>query len=86
MSRYFDPTDPGLVESSLTPGELEVYEKYWDAVSVEKTLLADSYANGLEEGSKQTQITIAQSLKKAGFSDDDISTHAGLSLEEIKQV
>lgn len=37
-------------EAAYTPGELEAYEKYWDAVSVEKTLLTESYAGGLEEG------------------------------------
>ena len=37
-------------ESSYTMEELEAYDKYWDAVSVEKTITSDFYAKGKEEG------------------------------------
>ena len=37
-------------ESSFTKAELEVYDKYWDAVSIQKSIVIDSEAKGrLEE-------------------------------------
>lgn len=37
-------------ESAYTPGELEVYQSYWDQVRREKTLIMDKYIEGLAEG------------------------------------
>lgn len=37
-------------ESAYTPGELTLYESYWDQISREKTLIMDKYAEGKAEG------------------------------------
>jgi predicted transposase/invertase (TIGR01784 family) len=37
-------------EASFTPAELEAYDKYWDAVSSERTLIGGAKAEGLAEG------------------------------------
>jgi predicted transposase/invertase (TIGR01784 family) len=37
-------------ESAYTPGELSLYESYWDQVSREKTLILDKYMEGKAEG------------------------------------
>jgi predicted transposase/invertase (TIGR01784 family) len=37
-------------EAAYTPGELEAYQSYWDAVSTEKTLWIGKYDDGLVEG------------------------------------
>ena len=37
-------------ESAYTPGELNIYESYWDQVSREKTLIMGKYAEGKAEG------------------------------------
>lgn len=37
-------------QSAYTPGELNLYESYWDQVSREKTLIMDKYTEGLIEG------------------------------------
>lgn len=37
-------------ESAFSEGELQAYESYWDAVSVEKTLKVASYQEGKAEG------------------------------------
>ena len=37
-------------ESGFSLGELEAYDRYWDAVRVERTLMSGKYAEGLEEG------------------------------------
>ena len=39
-----------LRESSYTRDELEVYDKYWDGVSTEKTLMEGAHQTGLQEG------------------------------------
>jgi hypothetical protein len=37
-------------ESGFSEGELAAYDKYWDGVSVERTLLADAIAEGEAKG------------------------------------
>lgn len=39
-----------LRESAFTRAELETYDKYWDGVSTEKTLMADALDTGKKEG------------------------------------
>jgi len=39
-----------LQESAFSPAELETYDRYWDHVRVERTLIADSHAEGEEAG------------------------------------
>lgn len=89
-------------ESAYTPAELMTYEKYWDAISIEKTLVSEARAEGheegliegreegriegREEGHHEMQLQIAKSLKKAGLSDTEIAHHTGLSLQQIKDV
>lgn len=41
-----------ILESGLTKGELETYDRYWDYISTEKTLKADAYENGELKGYK----------------------------------
>ena len=41
-----------LEESAFTPEQLLGYEKFWDIISVEKTLMSSSRREGLEEGKK----------------------------------
>ncbi len=62
-------------ESAYTPGELEVYESYWDSVRREKTLMIDKYAEGRVEGIEM----IAINMLKNNESLDKISRFTGLS-------
>ena len=39
-----------LEVSGFTDAELRAYDKFWDLVSVERTLLDDRYQKGMEEG------------------------------------
>ena len=32
-----------ILESGLTKGELETYDRYWDIISTEKTFLIDAF-------------------------------------------
>ncbi len=40
-------------ESGYTKAELETYDKYWDAISTERTLIADAREEGLLEGREE---------------------------------
>jgi predicted transposase/invertase (TIGR01784 family) len=39
-----------LQESAYSKSEMAAYDKYWDSISVERTLLVDSFAEGKTEG------------------------------------
>ncbi len=69
-------------ESAYTPGELEVYETYWDSVRREKTLMVDKYA----EGESFATHRIAKSLLKQGISIEIIMQSTGLNREEIEKL
>ena len=44
------PTTEELEISGFSDAELWAYDKFWDSVSVERTLIDDSYQKGKEEG------------------------------------
>ena len=71
-----------ILESSYTKAELETYDKYWDYVSTEKTIIADSYNDGLENG----KIEVAKKLLLLGISIDLISKSTGLTQQEINNL
>ena len=84
--------------SGFTDAELRAYDKFWDAVSVEKTLQYDSYqqgmekgmekgrAEGKEEGMNQRSLEIARKMLAKGMDETTIMDMTGLTAEEIKQM
>ena len=66
-------------ESAYTPGELNLYESYWDQVSREKTLILDKYAEGKAEGISEIAINMLNDNEPL----DKISKFTGLSKNEI---
>ncbi len=66
-------------ESAYTPGELNIYESYWDQVSREKTLIMDKYAEGKAEGKAEIIIN----MLKANRPIDEIVLFTGMSQDEI---
>ena len=72
-----------LEESDFTDAQLRGYEKFWDTVSVEKTLINSAerkgHAEGRAEGIKQT----ARRMKTKGYPLADISDVTGLTIAEI---
>ena len=44
------PSVEELEISGFTDAELRAYDKFWDSVSVERTLLDDRYQKGMEKG------------------------------------
>ncbi|HVV69507.1 MAG TPA: Rpn family recombination-promoting nuclease/putative transposase [Gammaproteobacteria bacterium] len=37
-------------ETAYSPAELAAYDRYWDAISIEKTLVGDAYKSGQDQG------------------------------------
>ena len=67
-----------------TDAELWAYDKFWDSVSVERTLLDDRYQKGIEKGMNQRSLEIARNLLSLGLPIDQITQATGLTEEEIE--
>lgn len=74
-------------QAAYTPGELNAYGEYWDAVSTEKTRLADKYiegeAKGRAEGGLDKAKEIARKLRAKKIPLEEIAELTELSLAEI---
>ena len=78
-------------ESAYTPGELNLYESYWDQVSREKTLIMGKYAEGKAEGraegkaegKAERNFEIAINMLKDNEQLDKIIRFTGLSKDDI---
>lgn len=89
-----------LKVTSFTDTELRTYDKFWDTVRTEKTLLKDRYEEGMEKGeakglakglaqgeakgSYQKAQEIAKKMLSKGLDDTTVMEMTGLSQEEIK--
>ena len=92
------PTTEELEISGFTDAELRAYDKFWDAVSVEKTLQYDSYQQGmekgmekgmkqgLEKGMKNGKIEIARKMLAKGMDAASVMEITGLSAEQMQQL
>ena len=69
--------------------ELRAYDKFWDSVSVERTLLDDRYQKGKEEGKAEgkheANTETAQRLLAMGLSAEEVAKATQLPLEIIKK-
>ena len=61
QQQQYLPTTEELEISGFSDAELRAYDKFWDSVSVERTLIDDSYQKGKEEGMEKG---IAESMEK----------------------
>lgn len=87
-----------LEESAFTPAQLQGYEKFWDNISVERTLMSSSerrgLAKGMEKGEKIGMAKgmakgihfVAANLKKQNIPFEVIAQTTGLSIEEIEKL
>ena len=82
--------------------ELRAYDKFWDSVSVERTLLDDRYQKGMEkgmekgmkqgmekgkaEGKHEANTETAQRLLAMGLSAEEVAKATQLPLEIIKKL
>jgi len=96
QQQQYLPTTEELEISGFTDAELRAYDKFWDSVSVERTLLDDRYqkgmeegmekgrAEGIEEGMSQRSLEIARKMLANGMDEASIMDMTGLTAEEIK--
>ena len=92
------PTTEDLEVSGFTDAELRAYDKFWDSVSVERTLLDDRYQKGMEEGMEkgmekgrvegkhEANTETAQRLLAMGLSAEQVAKATQLPLEIIKNL
>ena len=83
-----------LEVSGFTDAELWAYDKFWDSVSVERTLLDDRYQKGKEEGMEkgraegmsQQSLEIARKMLAMNIDEATIIKLTGLNLEKIRKL
>ena len=84
------PTTEELEISGFTDAELWAYDKFWDSVSVERTLIDDSYQKGIEKGIEkgmnQRSLEIARKMLAKGMDEASVMDMTGLTAEDIKQI
>ncbi|MEH2846628.1 hypothetical protein [Segatella copri] len=78
------PSVEELEIPGFTDAELRAYDKFWDSVSVERTLLDDRYQKGREEGMNQRSLEIARNMLAKGMAASTVLEITGLSMEEIQ--
>ena len=98
QQQQYLPTTEELEISGFTDAELRAYDKFWDSVSVERTLIDDSYqkgkekgkeegiAEGMEKGMNQKALEIAKNMLAMGLSTEQVAKATQLSLEIIKNL
>ena len=72
--------------SGFTDAELWAYDKFWDSVSVERTLIDDSYKKGIEKSMNQRSLEIARKMLAKGMDEATVMDMTGVTAEEIKQM
>ena len=102
QQQQYLPTTEELEISGFTDAELRAYDKFWDSVSVERTLIDDSYQKGKEkgkeegiaegmekgraEGKHEANTETAQRLLAMGLSAEQVAKATQLPLEIIKNL
>ena len=98
QQQQYLPTTEELEISGFSDAELRAYDKFWDSVSVERTLIDDSYQKGKEkgiaegmekgraEGKHEANTETAQRLLAMGFSAEQVAKATQLPLEIIKNL
>ena len=86
QQQQYLPTTEELEVSGFTDAELRAYDKFWDSVSVERTLLDDKYQKGMEEGKHEANTETAQRLLAMGLSAEQVAKATQLPLEIIKNL
>ena len=94
QQQQYLPTTEDLEISGFSDAELRAYDKFWDSVSVERTLIDDSYKKGKEEGMEKGRaegeinksLQIARNLLNLGLPISQIIQATGLTQEQIEHL
>jgi predicted transposase/invertase (TIGR01784 family) len=72
--------------SAYNAAELRAYNKNWDAIRSEKTLLIDKFDEGLAKGLAEGTSKVIKNMHRSGFSIDQICTAVGLPESEVQDL
>ncbi|MFM8830200.1 MAG: Rpn family recombination-promoting nuclease/putative transposase [Spartobacteria bacterium] len=76
-----------MKESAFSEGELAAYDKYWDGVRVERTLLADAIAEGEAKGRAEGKLLgqqeAALKMLRKGFEVQEVAALLEIEAEEV---
>lgn len=76
--------------SAFNDEELRTYEKFWDVVSSERTLLEGKYEEGIAEGMAKgiakEKMSIAKRMLQNGMTPEAIADITGLTQKEIEDL
>ena len=83
-----------LRESAFSEEEMAAYDKYWDGIRVERTLLADAIAEGeakgraegRAEGEVLGRLKTALAMFRKGIPHADVADLTGLPADDIRRV
>jgi predicted transposase/invertase (TIGR01784 family) len=79
-----------LQESGYSKSELMAYDKYWDSISIERTLLSDSYVEGKQIGKIEGKIEGIELMIvngfKAGITIESLSNMAQINTEKVIEI
>jgi predicted transposase/invertase (TIGR01784 family) len=70
-------------ESAYTKTELEAYDKYWDTIRTEKTLIVDAESKGRQEGELKNKIQVVLKAYENGLAIEMIANITSLTVEEV---
>lgn len=73
-----------LKRTSYTREELEKYDRYWDAVSTQKTMMSDAFSEGEVKGAFKKALEIAAALKESNYPVEEIVRLTKLNKELLK--
>ena len=81
QQQQYLPTTEELEISGFSDAELRAYDKFWDSVSVERTLIDDSYQKGKEEGMEKG---IAEGMEKGMKQGMEKGIKQGMNLRSLE--
>ena len=81
QQQQYLPTTEELEISGFSDAELRAYDKFWDSVSVERTLIDDSYQTGKEEGMAKG---IAEGMEKGMKQGMEKGIKQGMNLRSLE--
>ena len=65
-------------QSAFNPAELEAYDRFWDAVSRERTLISGSFAEGIQIGEQRGLEEAVRRLMTTGISEMEARRMLGM--------
>lgn len=84
IEKAFDKANIANFDRAEASKYRESLKIYWDMTNVIETAVQDGFAQGIEVGIEQQNLTLAKNAKAMGLSDEVISQLTGLTLAQIQ--